>query len=71
MKLKALVGAVLVAALGWYGMSSTARAQVVGTGNEGRAPQSVAEFEELFDIVASGRATMTGDMQLTDHMISR
>jgi kynurenine formamidase len=53
MKLKALAGVVVVAALGWYFTSSTARAQVVGSGNADRAPQSVAEFEELFEQVSN------------------
>ena len=53
MKLKALAGLVVIAAFGWYVTSSTARAQVIGTGNEGRAPQTVAEFEEMFEQVSN------------------
>ena len=53
MKLKALAGAAAIAALGWYSTSSPARAQVVGDGNAGRAPQTVAEFEEMFEQVSN------------------
>ncbi len=53
MRFKSLTGAVAIAALGWYVTSSTARAQVIGTGNEGRAPQTVAEFEEMFEQVSN------------------
>ena len=53
MKLKALSGAAAIAVLGWYSTSSPARAQVVGDGNAGRAPQSVAEFEEMFEQVSN------------------
>jgi len=55
MKLKVLgvaaVGAGLVwyavASITWYAETSITQAQVVGTGNAPRSPQSVAEFEEL------------------------
>ena len=53
MKIKALAGAAVIAALGWYSTPLAVRAQVVGDGNAGRAPQTVAEFEEIFEQVSN------------------
>lgn len=47
MTLKPFAGAAAVAALAWYFVTPTTQAQVAGTTNEARAPQSVAEFEKL------------------------
>ena len=53
MKIKALAGAAVIAVLGWYSTPLAVRAQVVGDGNAERAPQSVAEFEEMFEQVSN------------------
>jgi kynurenine formamidase len=53
MKIKALAGAAVIGVLGWYSTPLAVRAQVVGDGNAGRAPQTVAEFEEIFEQVSN------------------